>query len=427
MRGLIMFKGGVETQEFFSLVLAKTFDEMGYVIFFYNLMRDDESFRQLQAFVRDVRAAGGSLCAFTFNFGGLSGERHLYSAHGTEAALGSVEKATSGNEGLGEYGIYWDVENIPVLNMVLDHPFYYHKNLEHMLPRRYRQISIDRNHEAYMRRFFPKVELAGFLPLAGTRLEVGEPLPDVRNRPMDVVMTGNYTRPETFDRYIAHLDREYIEFYHAILDRQLANPSKTLEEVAEPMLRETIEMDGELTDDDLRECYGNMIFIDLWARFYYRGRAVAALADAGFKVHTFGEGWDVLECGHPENVITHGGRNSRQCLEAIAQSKLSLNVMPWFKDGAHDRIFNTMLNESVCVTDGSRYIDGIMTDGREACVYTLEGLRDGTPDKLVSDVAHLLESPSRLLDMSHSGLLLAQGAHTWRHRAHVLDDMLQGM
>lgn len=73
-------------------------------------------------------------------------------------------------------------------------------------------------------------------------LETGEELIPWEERPMDIVMTGNYTRPETFDRYIAHLDREYRDFYHEILDVQLANPDKTLEQIAEPML--VRELDG---------------------------------------------------------------------------------------------------------------------------------------------------------------------------------------
>ena len=52
---LVLFSGGVETQEFFALELAKAWDEMGYTIFFYNLMREEESYNGLEHFVQDMQ------------------------------------------------------------------------------------------------------------------------------------------------------------------------------------------------------------------------------------------------------------------------------------------------------------------------------------------------------------------------------------
>lgn len=47
----------------------------------------------------------------------------------------------------------------------------------------------------------------------------------------------------------------------------------------------------------------------------------------------------------------------------LADAKVSLNVMPWFKDGAHDRVFNSILNGAVCVTDPSRYLEEELHEG----------------------------------------------------------------
>ena len=49
----------------------------------------------------------------------------------------------------------------------------------------------------------------------------------------------------------------------------------------------------------------NAMFADLSVRFYYRAKVIATLADAGVKIHTFGAGWDMLECKHPENIISY--------------------------------------------------------------------------------------------------------------------------
>lgn len=396
---LVLFQGGVETQEFFALELARTWDEMGYTIFFYNLMHEEESYGALKNFTEDMRAAGRRIIMFSFNFNGLAGERFLYGEDGS---------------------IFWEENDILCINMVLDHPFYYHKYIKN-LPKRYIQLSIDRNHERYMERFFPDIALGGFVPLAGTHLETGEDMIPLADRPMDIIMTGNYTQPQSFDKYIAHLDREYIEFYHSILDEQLANPSQTLEEIAEPMLREALSDEGELSDDDIKSCYANMIFIDLWTRFEYRGRAVAAIADAGVKIHMFGEGWDALDCIHPENIIYHGGCSSLACLEAIAQSKLSLNVMPWFKDGAHDRIFNTMLNGAVSVSDDSLYLREIFTDDKDILFYPLDDM-----EELSEKVRSLLSDGERMETIAREGFKAAASEHTWAHRARLIEKLFYG-
>ena len=61
---LVMFCGGVETQEFFSYELAKEFDRLGYRIFFYNLMSDELSFRRLLR-MHEGQAAAFICCLLT--------------------------------------------------------------------------------------------------------------------------------------------------------------------------------------------------------------------------------------------------------------------------------------------------------------------------------------------------------------------------
>lgn len=51
-----------------------------------------------------------------------------------------------------------------------------------------------------------------------------------------------------------------------------------------------------------------------------------------------------------------------------------MNVMPWFKDGAHDRVFNSMLNGAVCFTDWSRYLTENLRDGEDIFFYELDAL-----------------------------------------------------
>ena len=174
------------------------------------------------------------------------------------------------------------------------------------------------------------------------------------------------------------------------------------------------------SEEELKKAMAALTFIDLYVRYTFRGRAVQELADAGIKVYVFGDGWELLECRHPENLIIMNSLNSEGCLKKLCQTKLSLNVMPWFKDGAHDRIFNTMLNGALCLTDSSVYLDEILHDDTDCCVYSLSEMK-----KLPDIAKELLGDPDRMQRIADSGYELAKAGHTWAHRARVLHELVE--
>ena len=81
-----------------------------------------------------------------------------------------------------------------------------------------------------------------------------------------------------------------------------------------------------------------------------------------------------LSCKKPQNIVRHGGQvTSERCVEAVQNARLSLNLMPWFKDGAHDRIFTAMLQQTVALTDDSRYLRGAVCGRQGAEIFFLKG------------------------------------------------------
>ena len=86
--------------------------------------------------------------------------------------------------------------------------------------------------------------------------------------------------------------------------------------------------------------------------------------------------------------------------------------MPWFKDGAHDRIFNSMLNGAVCLSDGSRYLDEILHDGKDYRLYDLAHL-----EKLPDMVHDILSNRVKWEQMQKNAYTLASKKHTWADRA----------
>lgn len=390
MKKLLFFTGDIETQGYFSLQIAEAMKTLGHETFIYDLSRPWESTEKFFRFFEK-----GNTALINFNFHGMSGEEYFLDENGT---------------------MMWEALQIPSYDIVVDHPMYYHHFLE-KVPANYHHISIDKNHETYMRRFFPEIQNGPFLPLAGTKLYPKRSNVPIACRKYDVTMVGNYCKPSTFDKYITRIDDEYTAFYRGMIEDLMTHPYKTVEEVAETHLLAEF---SEVPEDDLKKTFAALTFIDLYVRYTFRGWAVQELVDAGIKVHVFGDGWELLECRHPENLMIMNSLNSEGCLKKLCQTKLSLNVMPWFKNGAHDRIFNSMLNGAVCLTDSSIYLDKILHDGIDCRLYSLEEM-----ERLPEIAKELLSDPDRMQKIADGGYELARGGHTWAHRAEVLHNLVE--
>lgn len=397
IKRIVMMEGGVETLSYFSHQMAGEFQKLGYAVFFYDLKQEESSAGKLRKFIRPRETV-----LVTFNFQGLEKEAGVY------------------REGI---GYLWDTYHIPCYNIAADHPYFYDDRLKD-LPEKYRHISIDRRQKAYFEEFYPEYVSRGFLPLAGTGLRQGEDEAKTGKAGAqgdaeqaapcyDVILTGNYTKLSFFEPYINWINEEYAAFYRGIIDDLLEHPACTVEEVALAHCEREM---GKEPNDQLRIALHKMIFIDLYVRNYWRGKAVRTLVNAGIPVHVVGKGWEELEdVRHPECLKLHPQTDSVTCLEMLADAKVSLNVMPWFKDGAHDRVFNSILNGAVCLTDPSCYLEEELHEGEGVCYVALQDM-DALPEK----VKDLLQNDSERNEIVRRGRAIVEQKHTWAQRAKTL-------
>lgn len=395
MKKIIMFTRGVETLEYFSKEMGKKFAQMGYTVFFYDLKNEAVSAKKVRKFIKP-----GETVMITFNFEGLEKEPGVYTKR---------------------EGYIWDAYDIPCYNIAADHPYYYHDRLLD-LPEKYYHISIDRYQQEYFENYYPQYCSKGFLPLAGTALktETGRHMQSasvsgieiLHEKTIDVIMTGNYTPPSFCEPYINWINEEYAKFYRGIINELLEKPWQTVEQVARRHCEREM---GAVPNEELRGAFHKMIFIDLYVRNYWRGMVVKALADAGIMVDVIGKGWDELECAHPENLRMHPQTDSITCLKEIQKAWVSVNVMPWFKDGAHDRVFNSILNGAVCVSDTSTYLCEELKEGEGVCYFELEKL-DSLPDR----VKELLRDKKQMQNIVTKGKKKVLEKHLWEHRAETL-------
>lgn len=239
IKKIILFTKGIETLWYFSEQLGKELEILGYEVFYFDQCKEYRSLSDLIWFCEPKVTA-----AISFNFDGCSGEDYFIDSKGVS---------------------FFDAREVAFINIVVDHPFYYHKFAPY-LPKKYIQISIDREHEAYLKRFFPEIQRGPFVPLGGTSLWTEKTLPGWEERPIDIVFTGNYNPPSIFHEAIHRHGEEYAEFYMDIIHDLITHPWKSMDAtMIEHMLRDV----EDVTEDGMKEALPNMIFIDLYGASLY--------------------------------------------------------------------------------------------------------------------------------------------------------------
>lgn len=409
---IILIKNAVETLGYFSEQIALELEHLGYDTYFVDYDNLYETVNAIPKF-----AELGHTALLTFNYIGL-GEEDIF-------------RDASGR-------LIWEKYEMQYLNILVDHPFYYHSKLLTSL-QRLTVFCIDREHVAYMRRFYPEIRVK-FLPLAGNVLlpRVGQgrdityeevwnyeqSLLPYEKRRYDVVFTANYVPMQQLEQKLLMLDEEYAAFYREIASDLIRNPAQSVDVVMERHIKNEL---GSVSESDMRGAMSGMLLVDLLIRTYFRGEIVRTLAEADIKVHVFGADWDKLACKKPWNIIKNEGQesggmlSSALCVEAVRNAKISLNVMPWFKDGAHDRIFTAMLQRTVALTDDSRYLREEFADGKDIAFFSLM-----KPDKLPDIIYGLLRDEENAACIAENGYMRAKRAHTWRERTQELISYTNG-
>ena len=351
IRKLVFFERGVETLTYFSHEMAASFRKMGYQIFFFDIQAEYADTKRLSRFLKS-----GETAVITFNFIGLSGEEFLLESE-SQSVFAS--------------------RNIPVYCILVDHPLYYHKQLDETIPN-LTVFCIDRQHISYMKRFYKGIP-CHFLPLAGNFLmdkeeRISTDFIPYENREYEVGFIANYVHLPAIEEHFTSQTKEYIDFYHEILNYLRLHPSEPLDSAMEHFVRREI---PEVTERELK-------------------------------------------VKHPENLILNGSQlDSAECVKIIRNTKIALNTMPWFKDGAHDRIFTAMLNKAVSLTDGSIYLKERFCDGKDLVFYELEHL-DALPEQVLSMLGH----PKKMKEIIEYSYERALKEDTWANRAERLREFL---
>ena len=251
---------------------------------------------------------------------------------------------------------------IESFNHILDHPLFYMSTLK-QAPKLGTVLCVDRNHVDYIKRYYKDINQALFLPLAGDNT-VEYPQNKWEDRPIDVLFVG--TRKTDLGAV------SFSEDDWDALIKLLKNTKLTTESVLEEKIRKEL---PEIDEKGMREKIWENRKIDVCLVTYIRERVVQVLIDAGINVTVYGN-WEEWECADSPYFTCGGGLSQEEVLQKMTESKIVLNVMPWFKDGIHDRVINAMLTGAICVTDKSGYMSEVFEKDKDYIGYSLEHLEE---------------------------------------------------
>jgi spore maturation protein CgeB len=156
--------------------------------------------------------------------------------------------------------------------------------------------------------------------------------------------------------------------------------------------------------------------LDWMVRMHYRELVIKELLNAGYEVSVIGRGWENFPKKDDQRLNILGDRIPfKETFSYMANARINLNVMPWFKGGTHERIFNSLLLKSVCLTDPSSWLEDHFTDGEDIAFYSLNRL-----DRLPGQVKNLLEKEEITKKIAENGYKKVMNNYVWKNNVDTI-------
>lgn len=321
--------------------------------------------------------------------------------------------------------------DIPVWHYILDHPLYHYKALKVQL-NNYNVICLDTFHAKLIRESFPHIREVKVIPLSADEYSISniskkycqDNMADTNSdssyntlsyhkcskRAVKLLFTSTYTDPvkvallynksglniqnnnindkdindnSTKNTLIKDIDNDYL------LNALLNNPSFTQEKAVQ-YLRSLNILDN--SSSTIQYLHNNFL-IDVYLQCIIREEIVSTIIKNRIPITIYGHGCDAFadKCDIliPEYTKYLDIRKevTYNRLPAIySNARLSLNQMPWFKGGMHDRIPLALMNGCLSLTDASTYLTDVLNIGENEGVYTysLENI-ESVPD-IIMDI-----------------------------------------
>lgn len=287
---------------------------------------------------------------------------------------------------------------------LLDHPLHHHSRLLEIRSKCLVLVP-DYNHMTYLDRYYPDIPYVGFLPHGGSTFEKRVPY---RERKIPVSFLGSYTSSQSIKKKLEDKNEIVQVLQEELMNQLQLHPWWTIEQAFFHMIDL---YDLEESPEEISNDLAVLKDADLYIRSYYREQVLQTILNAGIPVHIYGDNWGNFSCREKELLKIHPPCNYEKAIEITSNSKISLNVMPWFKAGSHERVFNALGCGAIALTDHSEYFEKLENqDGIK--MYDLTQL-EKLPDMLREILAEDIHSEQFAMAGYQNGIK----NHLWANRA----------
>jgi glycosyltransferase involved in cell wall biosynthesis len=294
---------------------------------------------------------------------------------------------------------------------ILDHPFYHHDALKQELGNMH-VLCLDRKHKKYIESAYPHIKECIVIPLAATRSSHADT--KIADRKKTLIFTSTYTDPDLVRiQARKNLSAEGMEFFDKFVNILLEYSKYTQEEAVRMII-------PGVRDRDIAPILQQHFFADVYLQAAIRQEIVVQLIKNHVTVTLYGHGWDLFkekasivmkeEADYINNGgITCVGEVSYSELPNIyADSQMSINQNPWFKDGIHDRVPLSLINGCVCISDTSKLLTEIIPDNTGIVSYSL-----GDIEAMAVSIKELLGDQDKMQEIADAGAKYALSHMTW--------------
>lgn len=267
--------------------------------------------------------------------------------------------------------------------------------------------------------WYPGGKMAKSLKAASKDMDIDE------NREYDVSFLGSFTDYRSLISSFYKLPKGEREIANRMLTILRKDPSLSYDKAYKRTIDELFRED-EYTHDIYNDRKQRLVTMHhLWpvARLvssYYREKVIRKILEAGLTIHVFGNSWKAPVLKDYKNLIIHEELNYNDALEVYAKSKISLNIFAWHKDGITERIFNSMFNNSLCLSDDSRALSENFKDGEELIIYKLDKLEE-LPDK----IRYYLNNKEERIRITNNAYENVKENHSWKKRVEEFEEILE--
>ena len=266
----------------------------------------------------------------------------------------------------------FDKLHIPVINILVDHPMTFGYCMKSP-PQKYIQFSPDEYHVEFSKRFY-NIENTFFLPHMGTLFEKNRDTFIVKEIPL---LFGGWYKPynESYQiiksNYPDKIKLLFFEVITLLLERNYLPLEIAFEQCLE-------NLGWEISDKQLASALRLAKPVDEFIRMYYRSRVLETIIKSGMPITIIGAGWEKFAPASMKNVHRLSRVNFKDMEQYMQRAEIVLNVMPWFKAGTHERIFNALLCGACPFTDSNPWLLEHFPE-KEMCMYYSLGELDRIP------------------------------------------------